>query len=97
MAVRPKKGRGVELPIPATRVGVTAFHLVEIAHIQSASAHDPIVRDHHGSDGAKQAPVADQPGKDVGANVVEENPGERDDAEDSRYYPTGPERDVFRR
>src|SRR5215207_2495803 len=88
------KHRSYGPPVPAAGVGVAAVELVELDQVELTAAHYPVVRDHDGPDGAEEAPVADQPGEDVGADAVEEHPGKRDDTEDRGDDPPSPERDV---
>src|SRR5215204_283612 len=90
------KDRYYRPPVPAAGVGVAAIPFVEVGQFEPPAAQNPVVCDHDGRDRPEQAPVADEPGEDVGADVLEENPGEGDDAQDRGDDTAGAERDVLR-
>src|SRR5918998_6082859 len=81
-------------PVPAARVRVLAVHLVELGQVELPAAYDPVVHDHHRPDGPEEAAVADEPGKDVGADGLEDQPGKKNHADDGGDDAAGPERDI---
>src|SRR5215212_10470975 len=80
-------------PVPAAGVAVAAVVLVEVREVELAAPDDPVVHDHHRSDGPEEAAVAHEPGKDVRPGGLEEHPGERQDADDGGDDATRAERD----
>src|SRR5215203_815821 len=84
-------------PVPPIRVRVAAVHLVEFGEVELSSAHDPVVNYHHGPDGPEEAAVANEPGEDVGAGGLEDQPGKREHTDYGGDHATCPERDVLGR